>query len=159
MSRLYARTLQPIDRLVYRATKQQTTFTAVLTGLPVVHLTTIGAKSGQPRTLPLVAIPKEDGLIVIASNYGQRRHPAWYHNLKANPRATAKFEGATREMIAHELEGAERERWYQRGIEIYPGWVQYRERTAAHRQIGVFELRPVGLPCADLTGPGRAVRT
>jgi hypothetical protein len=51
------------------------------------------------------------------------------------------FEGVRREVVAHEITGDERERWYERGIEIYPGWRQYRER-AAHRQIPIVELRP-----------------
>ena len=102
-------------------------------------LTTTGAKSGRQSTLPLVALPEGDRLIVIASNYGQERNPAWYYNLRANPRATICFEGVTREVVARELEGEERERHYTRGIEIYPGWTQYRKR-AAHRRIPVLEL-------------------
>ena len=83
MSLFYARTLHHIDRLVYRATHQRATLSGWIAGLPVVNLTTTGAKSGLLRTLPLLAIPRDDGFVVIASNYGQRRHPAWYHNLKA----------------------------------------------------------------------------
>ena len=115
---------------------------AWVTGLPIVMLTTTGAKSGRRHTLPLVALPDGDRLVVIASNYGQYRNPAWYHNLCANPRATIAFEGVTREVVARELEGGERERHYNRGIEIYPGWTTYRRR-AAHRRIPVLELTPV----------------
>jgi hypothetical protein len=66
MSWLYARTLHHLDRWVYRATRGRTTFVSWVTGLPVVLLTTTGAKSGRRHTLPLVAIPTEDRLIVIA---------------------------------------------------------------------------------------------
>jgi len=142
MWRVYSPTLHRLDRAVYRATNGQATFTSWLTGLPVVQLTTTGAKSGVRRTLPLVAIPHEDALVIIASNYGQQRHPAWYYNLKANPRVTVTFEGRTREMVARELEGDEREQWYERGIQIYPGWVEYRKRTAEYRLIPVIELVP-----------------
>lgn len=141
MSWFYARTLHHIDRAVYRLTRGRSTFTSWFAGVPVVMLTTTGAKSGRPRTLPVLGIPHDDRLIVIASNYGQYRNPAWYHNLRAHPRATIVFEGQSRAVLAHELNGAERERWYARGIEIYPGWRQYRER-AAHRRIPVIELRP-----------------
>jgi deazaflavin-dependent oxidoreductase (nitroreductase family) len=79
--------------------------------------------------------------VVIASNYGQERNPAWYYNLKANPQATVCFEGISREVVARELDGDERERHYARGIEIYPGWTQYKKR-ASHRQIPVLELTP-----------------
>jgi deazaflavin-dependent oxidoreductase (nitroreductase family) len=137
---LYARTLHLIDRGFFRLSRGRTTFTAWLAGLPVAWLTTIGAKSGAERTCPVVAIPAGEGkLVVIASNYGQRNNPSWYHNLRANPRATVDFDGSRREMVAHELDGAERDRWYERGIEIYPGWVQYRRR--APRRIPVIELR------------------
>jgi deazaflavin-dependent oxidoreductase (nitroreductase family) len=140
LSWLYARTLHLIDRTVFRITRGRATFTSWLADLPVAWLTTTGAKSGVRRTCPVVAIPGEDGkLVVIASNYGQRNNPSWYHNLRANPRATVLFDGVRRDMTARELDGEERAGWYERGIEIYPGWVQYRKR-AANRRIPVIEL-------------------
>ena len=139
---LYARTLHHLDRAVWRLSGERATFVSWVTGMPIVLLTTTGAKSGARRTLPLVAIPADDKLIVVASNYGQPRNPAWYHNLKAHPKVIATFDGASREMTARVLEGEERERWYERGVDIYPGWVEYRRRTAAHRQIPVIELSP-----------------
>jgi deazaflavin-dependent oxidoreductase (nitroreductase family) len=142
LSLFYSRTLHHIDRLVFRLTRGRATFVSCVAGLPIVMLTTRGAKSGRHHTCPLVALPDGDRLVVIASNYGQRRNPAWYHNLCANPRATVCFEGVTREMVARELEGEERDRHYERGIEIYPGWTTYRTR-AAHRRIPVLELTAV----------------
>ena len=140
LSWLYARTLHLIDRAVFRITRGRATFTSWLADLPVAWLTTTGAKSGVQRTSPVLVIPAEDGkLVVIASNYGQRNNPSWYHNLRAHPRATIVFDGVRRDMTARELDGEERTRWYERGIEIYPGWVQYRKR-AAHRRIPVIEL-------------------
>jgi deazaflavin-dependent oxidoreductase (nitroreductase family) len=142
LSLFYSHTLQRMDMLVYRLTRGRATFASWVAGLPIVMLTTTGRKSGRRSTLPLVALPEGDRLVVIASNYGQRRNPAWYYNLCDNPRATVCFEGVTREMLARELEGDERERHYARGIEIYPGWTQYKRR-AAHRRIPVLELTPV----------------
>lgn len=142
MPRFYARTLHHLDRAVFRTTRGRATFTSWVTGMPIVLLTTTGAKSGVPRTLPLVAVPTEDRVIVIASNYGQRHNPAWYHNLKAHPRATMALHGIARDVTARELEGEERERWYAVGVECYPGWTRYRERTAPYRQIPVIELTP-----------------
>jgi deazaflavin-dependent oxidoreductase (nitroreductase family) len=140
VSWLYARTLHLIDRAVFRITRGRVTFTSWLADLPVAWLTTTGAKSGVQRTCPVLAIPAEGGrLVVIASNYGQRNNPSWYHNLRANPRATILFADVRRDMTARELDGEERAGWYERGIEIYPGWVQYRKR-AAHRRIPVIEL-------------------
>jgi deazaflavin-dependent oxidoreductase (nitroreductase family) len=138
----YIRALHHLDRGVYRLTRERATFSSWVAGLPIVMLTTTGAKTGRRCTLPLVALPEGERLVVIASNYGQSSNPAWYYNLRANPRATVCFEGVTREMVARELEGAERERHYARGIEIYPGWTQYRKR-ASHRRIPVMELTPV----------------
>jgi deazaflavin-dependent oxidoreductase (nitroreductase family) len=148
MSWFYAHTLHHIDRVVYRLTRGRATFTSWITGLPVVMLTTTGAKSGLPRTLPVLGIPAGDSMVVIASNYGQYRNPSWCHNLRAHPRASIVFDGHTREVVARELDGEERERYYALGIEIYPGWTTYRKR-AAHRQIPVIELRR-----ADSTAAG-----
>jgi deazaflavin-dependent oxidoreductase (nitroreductase family) len=142
LSLFYARTLHHIDRVVFRATRGRATFVSWVAGLPVVMLTTTGAKSGRRHTCPLVALPDGDRMVVIASNYGQERNPAWYHNLRANPAATVYFEGVTRQVVARELEGEARYRHYERGIEVYPGWTQYRKR-AAHRRIPVLELTPV----------------
>ena len=140
LSLFYARTLHLFDRAVFKLTRGRATFTSWLADLPVAWLTTTGAKSGAERTCPVLAIPCGDGrLIVIASNYGQRNNPSWYHNLRANPRTRVLFDGAERAMVARELEGDERAIWYERGIEIYPGWVEYRKR-AAHRTIPVIEL-------------------
>jgi deazaflavin-dependent oxidoreductase (nitroreductase family) len=141
MSWFYARALHHIDRVVYQASRGRATFTSWVSGLPVVMLTTTGAKSGRPRTLPVLGIPHDGAFVVIASNYGQYRNPAWYYNLRAHPRARIAFEGESREVAARELDGEERERWYERGVTIYPGWTEYRKR-AAHRQIPVIELRP-----------------
>src|SRR5690242_5297962 len=84
---LFARTLHPLDRVLMRISRGRVSVPGVLTGLPVVMLTTIGAKSGKPRTVPLVGLGDGDKVIVIASNFGQAHHPAWYHNLRANPEA------------------------------------------------------------------------
>jgi deazaflavin-dependent oxidoreductase (nitroreductase family) len=84
-------------------------------------------------------VEDNERLVVIASNYGQHRNPAWYHNLRDNPRASIVFEGVERDVVARELTGEEREHWYARGIEVYPGWTQYRKR-ASHRRIPVIEL-------------------
>lgn len=143
LSLLYARTLHLLDRAVFRLTRGRATFTSWLANLPVAWITTTGARSGVQRTCPVLAIPCGDGrLVVIASNYGQRNNPSWYHNLRAHPRTKVLFDGHEREMVARELDGDERAQWYERGIEIYPGWVQYRKR-ASHRKIPVMELSAV----------------
>jgi deazaflavin-dependent oxidoreductase (nitroreductase family) len=93
------------------------------------------------RTLPLLGIPEDDAVVVIASNYGQQRNPAWAHNLRAHPAARMRFEGRERDVVARELTGPARDAAYERGIAVYPGWIAYRRR-AAPRVIPVFRLEP-----------------
>jgi deazaflavin-dependent oxidoreductase (nitroreductase family) len=103
-------------------------------------LTTTGARTGRPRTHVVLGLADGDRVVVVASNYGRRQHPAWYHNLKANPRASIVIGGVSREVFAQELHGTERDRYYQRGVEVYPGFNLYQRR--AHRQIPVLALDP-----------------
>ena len=74
---LLARTIHRVDGATLRLSRGRTTASALLSGLPIIQLTTIGARSGRPRTVPLVGIPDGDRLILIASNWGQTKHPAW----------------------------------------------------------------------------------
>jgi deazaflavin-dependent oxidoreductase (nitroreductase family) len=105
-------------------------------------LTTTGARTAIQHTVPVLGLPTADGLAVIASNYGQRHHPAWYHNLRANPDGRVTVDGMTREFRATEAEGEMRDRIWQDGLKVYPGWSQY-ERRAWNRQIAVFVLETV----------------
>jgi deazaflavin-dependent oxidoreductase (nitroreductase family) len=139
---LGARAMHHVDRLAHRATRGRTTFSSLVSGLPVVMLTTTGAKTGQPRTVPVLALPDDDRLIVVGTNYGRANHPAWYHNLRANPHASVTVGGVTRAVEARELTGEERERHLQRSLEINPGWARYRRRAAATRRIPVISLDP-----------------
>jgi deazaflavin-dependent oxidoreductase (nitroreductase family) len=141
MAKLYGVIQQPLDRLVYRLTGGRATASSWLAGVQITMLTTTGAKTGKPRTLPVLCLPDGDELILIASNFGRPHNPAWYHNLRANPRATIVFDGTSREVVTRELSGAERERDYRRGEEIYPGFTHYR-RWAANREIPVLRLAP-----------------
>ncbi len=102
----------------------------MLAGLPVVMVTTIGAKSGQPRSLPLVAIPDGENVILIASNFGQKHHPAWYYNLRAHPEVQLTYEGQTVAYTARETTGEERERCWQRAVDLYSGYPLYERRAA-----------------------------
>jgi deazaflavin-dependent oxidoreductase (nitroreductase family) len=151
-SALLAPILHRLDAPFIRLSHGKTTLTSLLTGLPVVTLTTIGAKTGQPRSVPLVAIPLEPGgqqtgleaggkIILIASNFGGQHHPAWYYNLRANPQVTLSANGRAGRYTAHEAVGDERETCWQRAAFLYGGYNAYRQR-ASHRIIGVFVLAP-----------------
>ena len=139
---LFARVLHRLDRPVYRATRGKHTLSNLLSGLPVVVLTTTGARSGRRCSVPLLGLPTPDGIAVIASNYGQRHHPAWYYNLRADPAAEIAVDGAPTRVRAVEVEGEQRARIWEQGLKIYPGWSTY-ERRAGDRRIAVFVLEPV----------------
>ncbi len=143
VSWLFARTLHHVDRPVFRLTGGKHTFASLVSGLPVVMLTTTGAKSGENRTLPLLGLPDGERMVVIASNYGQSHNPSWYHNLRAHPQAELSHDVQTRRVVAREAEGEERERYWRLGLEVYPGWTGY-ERRAGHRRIPVMVLSPLG---------------
>jgi deazaflavin-dependent oxidoreductase (nitroreductase family) len=142
MAKLYGVIQEPLDRFVYRLSGGRTTASSWTAGVKITMLTTTGARSGMTRTLPVLCLPDGDGMILIASNYGRPHNPAWYHNLRAHPRATIVFDGETRAVSARELEGEERERGYRRGEDVYPGFTHYR-RWAANRRIPVLRLEPL----------------
>lgn len=139
---LFARFLHRIDRPVHRLTGGRHTFASLVSGIPVVMLTTTGARSGRPRTVPVLGLPTDEGLAVIASNFGQRRQPAWYYNLRANPEGSVAVDGQSRRFRAVQTEGDRRRRIWDEGLRVYPGWSQY-ERRAQNRRIAVFVLDPV----------------
>jgi deazaflavin-dependent oxidoreductase (nitroreductase family) len=138
---MFARVMHRIDRPVHRLTRGRYTFASLVSGIPVVMLTTTGARSGQPRTVPLLGIPTDGTVAVIASNFGQHRDPGWYHNLRQDPDAEVGIDGARRRVRAVEADGERRSRIWAEGLRVYPGFDQY-ERRAAHRHIVVFVLEP-----------------
>ena len=137
----FARTLHHADRFVYRVTRSRTTFASVMSGLPVVMLTTTGARSGRARTAPILGFEEGDAVILVGSNFGQAHHPAWVHNLRASPHARVAIRGVAREVRSEEVEGPERERYLALATEIYPGFPVYVKR-AAPRHIAVVRLIP-----------------
>ena len=140
MAKLYGVIQQPLDQLVHRLTRGKATATSWLAGVEITMLTTTGARTGARRSLPVLGLPDGEEVILIASNFGRPHHPAWYHNLRADPRASVTVKGVTREMVARELSGADRERGYRRGEEIFPGFTGYARWT--RRRIPVLRLSP-----------------
>jgi deazaflavin-dependent oxidoreductase (nitroreductase family) len=141
-SRLLAYTMHHLDGFVLRLSNGRSTAATFLTGLQILSLTTTGAKSGQPRTVPLVAVPYSDNrLIVIASNWGQAKQPAWYHNLASNPQVIVTRDGRSQPYLARETSGAERDACWQTALQTYPGYAAYKQRTERH--IPVIVLTPM----------------
>jgi deazaflavin-dependent oxidoreductase (nitroreductase family) len=141
MAWFFTRTLHHLDGPVLRRSGGRHSVSSALTGLPIVELITVGARSGEPRTLPLIGVPDGDRLVLVASNYGQPHNPAWYYNLKANPCCRVAFRGRRHEMEAYEAEGEERERLWELDVAVYPPRNLY-ARRAAGRRIPVMVLRP-----------------
>ncbi|MFI6176634.1 nitroreductase family deazaflavin-dependent oxidoreductase [Nonomuraea sp. NPDC051191] len=111
-------------------------------GASLVLLTTTGAKSGNRTTTPVMYLADGDRYVIIASNAGADNHPAWYHNLRANPAATAEIGTETFEVKADFIEGDERDRLYARMVEIAPGFAEYEAKTS--RRIPVVALSRTG---------------
>lgn len=138
-SPLMARVVKPIDAAIHRLFRGSHTATSVLAGLPIITLTTIGAKSGQERSQLLAAIPVGNDLAVIASNFGQQQSPAWVHNLLTNPDASLTYRERKVAVTARLADKAEYEIAFSNGAAINPTFTAYRERVT-QREIPVFIL-------------------
>ncbi len=107
---------------------------------PVLLLTTTGRRSGQPRTAPVVYLEDRDRLVVIGSNAGNERTPAWSLNLQANPDAEVEIGAKRRSVRARVVDGEERAELWRRMNAQYEGFDVYEARTS--REIAVFVLEP-----------------
>lgn len=108
---------------------------------PTVLLTHTGAKSGRKRTTPLAYFTDADDVVLIASRGGHRNHPAWYHNVTANPEVELWTKGGGGVYRAREAQGPERQRLWDLATEFYPGFASYQER-AGERRIPVIVCSP-----------------
>jgi deazaflavin-dependent oxidoreductase (nitroreductase family) len=107
-------------------------------GRPLLLLTTTGARSGQPRTNPMMYVPDGERLLVIASNAGAPRHPDWYHNLVVDPRVAVEVTGETYPATAVVLRGAERDTLFARTAQQYPFFADH--QAGVSRRIPVVAL-------------------
>lgn len=105
-------------------------------------LTTIGAKSGNPHTTPLIHSVDGDRMIIVASARGAPKHPAWFHNLVAHPDVTVEQNGESRRMRAIVAEGEEYERLFKQHTSKFPNVLEHQEKTT--RQIPIVILAPTG---------------
>ena len=137
----FAAKIHRIDGLVFKLTEGRHTFSEVA-GWPIVQVTSIGAKTGTPHTLPLIGLFDDGKIALIASSFGRRHNPGWYYNLKNHPECSLQFNGRSGKYIAREAAGEERERYWQLAVSYYKGYELYKIR-AAHRRIPVMILEPV----------------
>jgi deazaflavin-dependent oxidoreductase (nitroreductase family) len=131
------RTMTPLDRRILTRSRGKYTLLGPI-GAPTLLLTTTGAKSGLPRTSPLLYCRDGERLLVIGSNFGQPHHPAWTGNLRANPSATVTIGGQDVPVRAQQLEGAERQHAVDDFIALAGVYATYLKRT--DRDIRVFAL-------------------
>jgi deazaflavin-dependent oxidoreductase (nitroreductase family) len=109
--------------------------------LPVIVLTTKGARTGNIRKSPLMRVEHDGKYLIVASLGGAPSHPVWYHNAVANPTVEIQ-DGATRQdMATRELDGDEREVWWKRAVDAFPPYAEYQEKTS--RVIPILICEPV----------------
>ncbi|ORA83416.1 nitroreductase [Mycolicibacter kumamotonensis] len=111
-------------------------------GMPVVLLTTVGAKTGKLRKTPLMRVEHEGQYAIVASLGGAPKHPVWYHNVTKNPRVELQDGTVSGDYDAREVFGDEKAQWWERAVAAYPDYADYQKKT--NRQIPVFVLTPVG---------------
>jgi deazaflavin-dependent oxidoreductase (nitroreductase family) len=109
-------------------------------GMPVVLVTTRGAKTGKLRKVPLMRVAHDGVYAVVASLGGAPKHPVWYHNVKAHPHVELQDGTVTRDYVAREVLGEEKAIWWKRAVAAYPPYEEYQRKT--ERQIPVFVLEP-----------------
>ena len=114
----------------YEATDGREANTLRDTGLPIAIFTTRGAKSGRIRKFALMRVEHDGAYAMVASQGGAPTHPAWYHNLKAYPDQLMVQDGPEPfDAVARELEGEERQEWWDRAVAAYPPYAEYQQRT------------------------------
>ncbi len=115
-------------------------------GAPVLLLTTIGRRSGQPQTAPLLYLEDGDGYVVVASKGGMSHHPLWYKNLEARPDVEIEVRRRKLPMRARRASAEEKAALWPRLVAMYPSYADYQARTT--RDIPVVILSPRGNPAA-----------
>jgi deazaflavin-dependent oxidoreductase (nitroreductase family) len=109
-------------------------------GPPMLLLDHVGAKSGTKRTTPLVYVEDGDAYVIVASKGGHPRHPAWFHNLRANPDTRIQVGTRKLDVTAREATAAERKRLWPKAVEVWSGYDGYQKRT--DRKIPLVVLEP-----------------
>jgi deazaflavin-dependent oxidoreductase (nitroreductase family) len=109
-------------------------------GRPVVLMTMRGARSGKLRKVPVMRVEHDGVYAVVASRGGAPTHPAWYFNLKSSERIEMQDGRDQRAYSVRELDGAERDQWWERAVAAYPPYADYQAKT--QRRIPVLLLEP-----------------
>lgn len=140
-ARLTPKTLVPLDRWTTRLSHGRVSLPLVLAALPAVTLVTTGRRSGLPRQHHLLAIPHQDDLALIGTNFGQPVVPAWTLNLEANPNAVVSYRGVSRNVSARPATPAERADILATAASKFPGAARYEQRLEGRRPLPVIVLQ------------------
>jgi deazaflavin-dependent oxidoreductase (nitroreductase family) len=111
-----------------------------MNGMPVVLLTSRGARTGKLRKTPLMRVEHEGRYAVVASLGGAPEHPVWYYNLLANPDVELQDGPVRQDMRAREVTGEEKAQWWERAVAAFPPYAGYQRKT--EREIPVLVLEP-----------------
>ncbi|WEO76178.1 nitroreductase family deazaflavin-dependent oxidoreductase [Cryobacterium sp. SO2] len=112
-----------------------------LRGMPVIVLTTLGAKSGKTRKAPLMRVEHDGNYVAVASLGGSPKNPVWYANVVAHPLVEVQDGPVRQDMTAREITGDEKAIWWERAVAAYPPYADYQTKT--DRVIPVFLLEPL----------------
>jgi len=129
-----------IDLPISRLTKGVFIPSAEWNIMPIIFLTTTGAKSGIPRSIPVLCIPDGENLILVGSNWGNPKNPNWAYNLRTHPQTQVRKGKMVKGFTASELHGDERTAYWQIAVRFYPPYVAYEQRSS--RSLPIFLLEP-----------------
>jgi deazaflavin-dependent oxidoreductase (nitroreductase family) len=131
--------LPHVDKFLLGRTHGRLTVAGITAGIPVLTVTTTGARSGQPRTAPLLGVPFGDDIAVIGTRFGQPGTPAWFYNLRAEPRLEVGFRDKTVRAVAREADDDEWQLIWDKARKIYAGYEAYARRIK-DRKIRIMVL-------------------
>ena len=140
---IFRHTFHHVDRVAVRVFGGRT-LSGILAGVPNIMLTTTGARSGEPRTVPLVGVPLASGdLAIVGTRWGSQHDPGWSHNLTAEPHAVVERDGRRDAVTARRVtDRDEYDAILRRADEVYVGFAKYRRRIS-RRTVPVFLLTRV----------------
>lgn len=125
------------DRRLHRVSRGRVSLVGIA-GLPSLRLTTLGRKSGLPRSTNLLYYPDRDGFVLVGSNWGRPRDPGWTYNLREHADAIVAIRGREIAVTAEPLKGEDYDRMWRRLLDFWPGYEM--ERVAAGRELPIFRL-------------------
>ena len=142
---MFARSLHHMDKAILGLSRGRLTLASLLAGIPVLTVTTTGARTGTLRTVPLLGVPYGDDIAIIGPRFGQPGTPGWYYNLRADPSAEVSYRDKSVKARAREAGQDERQAIWDLARKIYAGYEVYARRiTGREIRIMVLSTDPPG---------------